>query len=134
MESPFLSVTAHVLVIEDDPDIRDAIVALLEAEAPWVQVSAAGDGLEAIELIEEGPVPCLALLDLMMPVMNGLEFLDALRDRGLAPAMRVVIVSGYVQLARHVEYPGIAGLLAKPFRASDLLALVRRHCPEASPG
>lgn len=126
--------SASVLVIEDDPDIRDSIVALLEAETPWVQVAAAGDGLEAIELIEEGPVPCLALLDLMMPVMNGLEFLDALRDRGLAPAMRVVLVSGYVELARHVEHPAVAALLPKPFRASDLLALVLRHCPEASPG
>ncbi len=126
--------SSHVLVIEDDPDIRDAIVALLEAEAPWVRVAAAGDGLEAIELLEEGPAPCLALLDLMMPVMNGLEFLDALRDRGLAPAMRVVLVSGHVQLARHVEHPGVAGLLPKPFRASDLLELVRRHCPETSPG
>ncbi len=125
---------AQVLVIEDDPDIRDAIVALIEAEAPWVRVVAAGDGLEAIELIEEGPAPCLALLDLMMPVMNGLEFLDALRDRGLAPAMRVVLVSGYVELARHVAYPGVTGLLPKPFRASDLLEMVRRHCPETSPG
>lgn len=123
---------AHVvMVIEDDPDIRDAMVALIESEAPWVRVAAAGDGLEAIELIEEGPEPRLALLDLMMPVMNGLEFLDALRERGLAGSMRVVLVSGHVQIARHVEYPGVAGLLPKPFRAADLLELVRRHCPQA---
>ena len=125
--------THVVLVIEDDPDIRDSMVALIQTEAPWVRVAAAGDGLEAIELIEEGPEPRLALLDLMMPVMNGLEFLDALRERGLAPSMRVVLVSGYVQLARHVEYPGVTGLLPKPFRAADLLDLVRRHCPQGPP-
>ena len=119
-----------VLVIEDDPDIRETVVALLEEQAPWVEVSSAGDGLEALELLEEGPEPCLALLDLMMPVMNGLEFLDALRDRGLAPAMPIVLVSAYVQLAKQVTYPGVTGLLPKPFRAADLLALVRRHCPE----
>lgn len=122
-----------VLVIEDDPDIREAVVALIEEEAPWVRVSSAGDGMEALELLEEGPEPSLALLDIMMPVMNGLEFLDAVRDRGLAPAMRVVLVSAYVQLAKQVAYPGVTGLLPKPFRAADLLALVRRHCPE-TPG
>ena len=70
----------------------------------------------------------------MMPVMNGVEFLDALRDRGLAPAMRVVLISGQVQLARHVQHPGVTGLLSKPFRASDLLDVVAGHCPRAPPG
>jgi two-component system response regulator YesN len=121
-----------VLVIEDDADIRETVVSLIEDEVPWVRVSSAGDGLEALEILEEGAAPCLALLDIMMPVMNGLEFLDALRDRGLAPDMRVVLISAYVQLARQVAYPGISGLLPKPFRAADLLAIVRRHCPETS--
>ncbi len=125
--------TQSVLVIEDDPDIREAVVSLIQDEAPWVNVTSASDGLEALELLEEGPAPCLALLDIMMPVMNGLEFLDALRDRGLAPEMHVVLVSAYVQLARQVTYPGVTGLLPKPFRAADLLAVVREHCPE-TPG
>ena len=74
---------------------------------PWVQVSSASDGLEALEILEEGAEPCLALLDIMMPVMNGLEFLDALRDRGLVPTMHVVLLSAYVQLAKSVTYPGV---------------------------
>jgi len=123
-------VAPTVLVIEDDPDIRDSVVALLRTEAPWVEVASAGDGMEALEQLEEGPEPCLALLDLMMPVMNGIELLDALRERGLATGMRVILVSGYVQLARHVTYPGVSGLLPKPFRAAELMDLVRRHCPE----
>ena len=132
---PVASDTARpgVLVIEDDADIRETVVALLEDEVPWIQVSSASDGQEALEILEEGAAPCLALLDIMMPVMNGLEFLDALRDRGLAPTMHVVLLSAYVQLAKSVTYPGVTGLLPKPFRAADLLALVRRHCPE-TPG
>ncbi len=121
--------SAHVLVIEDDPDIRDSVVELLEAEAPWLQVSSASDGVEALELLEDGAEPSLALLDVMMPVMNGLEFLDALRERRLVPEMRVVLVSAYVQFLKRVSYPGITDLLPKPFRAADLLAVVRRHCP-----
>ncbi|RPH65285.1 MAG: cation transporter [Myxococcaceae bacterium] len=46
------------------------------------------------------------------------------------PAMQVVLVSAYVQFARHVTYPRISGLLPKPFRATDLLAIVRHHCPD----
>ena len=121
-----------MLVIEDDPDIRESVVALIETETPWVRVTSAGDGLEALELIEDAGAPCLALLDIMMPVMNGLEFLDAVRERGLGAEMNVVLVSGYVELARHVQYPGVTGLLPKPFRAADLLAVVRRHCPDPS--
>jgi CheY-like chemotaxis protein len=127
-------VTPSVLVIEDDPDIREAVVSLIQDEAPWVSVASASDGMEALELLEDGPAPCLALLDVMMPVMNGLEFLDALRDRGLAPEMHVVLVSAYVQLARQVTYPGVTGLLPKPFRAADLMAVVRKHCPQGPDG
>jgi CheY-like chemotaxis protein len=127
-------VPAQVLVVEADPDIRDSVVDLLQVEVPWIDVSVAGDGMEALELLEEGAEPCLALLDVMMPVMNGLEFLDALRDRHLAPDMRVVLISAHVQIARHVDYPGITGLLPKPFQAVDLLTIVRQHCPDPRPG
>jgi len=120
----------HVLVVEDDPDIRDSVVGLLEAETPWLRVSSASDGMEALELLEEGVAPCLALLDVMMPVMNGIEFLDALRERHLAPDMHVVLVSAHVRIAKHVHYPGVTGLLPKPFGPAELLEIVRRHCPE----
>jgi CheY-like chemotaxis protein len=120
---------AQVLVVEDDPDIREAVVGLLQAETPWLEVSSASDGLEALELLEEGAAPCLALLDVMMPVMNGIEFLDALRERHLAPEMHVVLVSAHVRIAKHVHYPGVTGLLPKPFGPEELLEIVRRHCP-----
>jgi two-component system, chemotaxis family, chemotaxis protein CheY len=123
-------VTAQVLVVEDDPDIRDAVVDLLKTETPWIEVCSASDGMEALELLEGGAEPRLALLDVMMPVMNGLQFLDAVRERKLAQDMRVVLVSAYVQLARHVNYPGITGLLPKPFKATELLSIVRHHCPD----
>jgi CheY-like chemotaxis protein len=122
--------TVQVLVVEDDPDVRDSIVDLLESEVPWIQVSSATDGMEALELLEAGAEPSLALLDVMMPVMNGVEFLDTLRDRDLAPAMQIVLISAYVQVARHVTYPRITGLLPKPFKATDLVSIVRHHCPD----
>jgi CheY-like chemotaxis protein len=121
-----------VLVIEDDPDTRRAMVSLLKAETPWLKVSSAGDGIEALEILDEEPEPCLVLLDLMMPVMNGLEFLDAMGERGFASRTRVVLVSGYAQLASQVKHPDIAGRLSKPFRAADLLDVVQRHCADGA--
>ena len=121
-----------MLVIEDDPDIRRDMVALLETETPWIKVSSAGDGMEALEILDEGPEPCLALLDLMMPVMNGLEFLDAARERSLDSRLRVVLVSGNGQLASRVKDPDVAGVLSKPFRAEDLLDLVHRDCGDGA--
>jgi CheY-like chemotaxis protein len=126
-------VVAQVLVVDDDADVRDSVVDLLQEHVPWIDVSSASDGREALELLEGGAKPCLAVLDVMMPVMNGLEFLDALRDRELAPDMRVVFISAYVQ-SRHVNNPRITGLLPKPFRPTDLLTIVRQHCPEPGPG
>ena len=125
----FCVMEAQVLVVEDDPDIREAVVGLLQAETPWLRVASASDGMEALELLEEGAEPRLALLDVMMPVMNGIEFLDALRERHLAPEMAVVLVSAHVRIAKHVHYPGVTGLLPKPFGPEDLLAIVRHHCP-----
>ena len=125
--------TSHVLVVEDDPDVRDAVVDLLESEVPWIEVSSASDGMEALELLEGGAEPRLALLDVMMPVMNGIQFLDALRDRKLVPDMRVVIVTAHVQVVRHVNDPGITGLLPKPIQVTELRSIVREHCPEPRP-
>ena len=124
---------AQVLVVDDDPEVRDSVVDLLQDQVPWIEVSSASDGMQALELLDAGAEPCLALLDVMMPVMNGLEFLDALRDREVAPDMRVVFISAHVQ-SRHVNNPRIAGLLPKPFRPTDLLRIVRQHCPEPRPG
>ena len=108
------------------------MVALLETETPWIKVSSAGDGMEALEILDEGPEPCLVLLDLMMPVMNGLEFLDAARERSLDSRLRVVLVSGNGQLASRVKDPDVAGVLSKPFRAEELLDLVHRHCADGA--
>ena len=115
-------VSAHVLVIEDDPDIRRDMVALLEGET----------GMEALEILDDGPEPCLVPLDFMMPVMNGLEFLDPARERALDSRLRVVLVSGYGQLASREKDPDVAGVLSKPFRAEDLLDLVHRDCGDGA--
>ncbi len=69
--------TAKLLVIDDDPDIRDVLSAFLEAEG--FEVITAADGLEGLELIRSEN-PDLIILDLMMPEVDGFEVCNKLRD------------------------------------------------------
>jgi CheY-like chemotaxis protein len=71
---------ASVLVVDDDADIRDAICGVLEGEG--YTTLTAENGQMALTLLEKGRRPCVVLLDLMMPVMNGWEFMKAISGKG----------------------------------------------------
>ena len=112
-----------VVLVDDDDSIREAFTEVLESEG--YDVRGYRDGREAIEaLVDNKPGPCLILLDWMMPVMNGEEFLEA---RGSAlRETPVVVVSA---IARHLTcgVPGVAELVEKPIDIEVLINLVRRH-------
>src|SRR5262245_36830107 len=74
---------AHsVLVVEDDDGIRESIVEILRDEGYLVHE--ASNGREALEQLKDGQRPCVVLLDLMMPVMSGWQFLQEIQDTGMA--------------------------------------------------
>ncbi len=109
---------ARVLVIDDDSDIRDAVTEVLAFEGHEVFTAAEGEqGLVRCRLVK----PDLVLLDLMMPGMNGWDFLRALRRDEAIAGTPVVVVSA---LGRVPELP-VAGFLPKPFGLDALVALVR---------
>lgn len=113
----------NILVIEDDPDIRDSMQQVLELEG--YNVSCASNGSEALERLKETRAPCLILLDLMMPIMNGWQFLEAKRgDIALAP-IPVVVVSAAGDRAKATAADGF---VRKPVDLSILLALVKQYC------
>jgi CheY-like chemotaxis protein len=109
-----------VLVVDDDPDILEAICDILEAEG--YRVARARHGGEALQRLE-AERPSLILLDLMMPVMDGVAFAQRLHgDPGVAEIPIVVIsADGNPQRAALV---GARGYLAKPFDIDALLAHV----------
>ena len=119
-----------VLVVDDDPDILDAICDILEGEG--YRVSRARHGLEALDRVEEER-PAIILLDLMMPVMDGLTFAQALRRRGDQAGIPIVVISadGNPQRAAAV---GAQGYLAKPFDIDALLAQVSHMTTAPLPG
>ena len=113
-----------VLVVEDDFDLRDALVPILEYEGH--RVVSAANGKEALERLQTMPPPSLILLDLMMPVMSGEEFrAEQLRDPALA-SIPVVVVSAHSSAEERAARLGAVGCVKKPFEIEDLLEQVRR--------
>jgi len=111
-----------VLVIDDDVDIRESLRDALE-DAGY-EVATAANGREGLERLEHALKPCVILLDLMMPVMSGPEFLFALREAH--DATPVIVVSAYGELAD--ADTGIACFIPKPVRLDTLLKAIRLHC------
>src|SRR5882724_7107787 len=117
---------ATVLVVDDDVEIREALRDVLEAQG--YEVAVARDGLEALGLLRTSPLPCLILLDLMMPIMDGHEFLKQQKqDPALADVPVVIITAG-----RHLRSSsGIidaCDVLHKPFAREKLLSTVQQFC------
>jgi CheY-like chemotaxis protein len=113
----------HVLVIEDDYDIRDALTAVLRGEG--YEVTSCAHGREALDWLESSRrVPHAIVLDLMMPVMNGWQFLaECRRDERLA---RVPVIV----LSAHAGFDDVKvtadACFRKPIRLDDLLDALRR--------
>ena len=124
-ESPSSDVrpVGPVLVVEDDPDQRDAVELALQ-QAGYAVV-AAGDGFEALEILHGGTRPCLILLDLMMPEMDGVQFRKEQLKSAATADIPVVVVSAFGQLTRARSLQ-VADYLPKPVELDRLVAVVDR--------
>jgi CheY-like chemotaxis protein len=109
-----------LLVVEDDPDTREAVVAMLE-ELGHPSAEVAADGAEAIERLRQVPSE-LMMLDLMMPRMDGFEVLRELRAGTVPRPSKIIVMSAH---ASPGEQDGIFALgadqfLSKPFTLDQL--------------
>jgi CheY-like chemotaxis protein len=118
-----------ILVVDDDADIRETLRDALEFEGYAVDVAA--NGRDAWESLRPEALPALILLDLMMPVMNGAEFLRLLRSDAQMKSVPVVVVTAFGASAGGVAAES-QGLLPKPLDLELLLRTVERYCPLAS--
>jgi len=118
----------RVLVVEDDPDALDAIATMLE-DAGY-DVLRAANGLEALgQLGNRGGRCDLILLDLMMPVMNGWDFRRKQKATSAFATIPVLLMSAGAHMATVRAELNAAGSVTKPVEMSDLLDVVRQHCP-----
>lgn len=118
---------ACVLVVDDEFDIREMLSDILVYEG--YNVLAASNGEEALEQLRAGTRPCLILLDVMMPVMDGYEFRKRQSlDPGLS-SIPVVVVSGDGRIEEKARALSAASYLRKPVDLEDLMTLLDRYCP-----
>src|SRR4051812_25965899 len=116
-----------VLLVEDDPDVRQMLEMMLRLE--MYEVAIAENGQQALELMRQR-LPCTVLLDLMMPVMDGWEFR---RQQLQDPALAAVPVLCITAVPNPVEVGARLGVqcLPKPLDSSRLLFEVQERCGAA---
>ncbi len=120
----------RVMVVDDDPALREMLAIILEGED--FDVVTAGDGRAAVECIARGWHPDVVLLDLMMPVMDGAAVCRWLAAHLAAHERpRVVILSASVLPGEVV--PNADAMLPKPFDIDAVLRVLHRMCPPQLP-
>lgn len=117
-----------ILLVEDDRDVRDAMVEALE-EAGYT-VLAAEDGREALRALQRY-LPRVILLDLMMPNMDGFQFRAEQKKRPDWADIPVVVISAEGRVDERAPTIDTAGHLPKPIKLDRLLEIARAHCGPA---
>lgn len=108
-----------ILVVDDDPSIRETVAEILELEGYAVQT--AGNGVEALSSIEQTR-PQLVLLDMRMPQLDGWGFAAKLKERGIR--LPILVMTAAQDARTWASEIGADGFLSKPFDLTDLLAAV----------
>lgn len=127
---------ATILLVDDEPTIRILVRAALEGTEH--SVLEAADGIAALEIARR-ELPDLALVDIALPGLSGLELCSRLKSDPKTAAMSVFIVTGLVQQSEReaAEAAGANGFIAKPFSPIALVARIeetlRQHNPVAIP-
>jgi len=120
-----------VLVVEDDHDTREAFLEL--ARAVDLEAIGAENGRTALRLLRDGLRPCLIVLDMAMPDMNGLEFRrEQLADPALADLSVAVMSGGGWAVEADARKLGLMVFLRKPVEPEELLRAFTDHCGQKS--
>lgn len=111
-----------ILVIEDDHDTRVSLRQQLEAAGYYV--FSAADGRQGLELLRRIKPPCLVLLDLVMPLMDGQEFIKAMDADHTLHLIPVVVVTAFPDKAKTVV---ATAFVHKPLDLNTLLNTVQKY-------
>ena len=115
-----------VLIVEDDIELRDALAETLRDEG--YEVASASHGGEALSQLRLGRRPCVILLDLTMPVMNGWQFRAEQRQDPDLAKIPVIVLSAGARLAEQMPALGVRDYLQKPVSLNHLLGTIADYC------
>jgi len=118
------------LVIEDDPGLREVYAEALTAAGNEVRNAPEGGG--ALRILQSGWMPCVILLDLRMPGLDGWQFARRIRDEPAWRDIPIVVVAAHVRIDREAREINAVAWLQKPFDLTRLervaeLASVEQH-------
>ncbi len=119
-----------VMIVEDDRDVRDSVREALEDHG--YQTIGASQGKEALELLRSSAAkPCIILLDMMMPVMDGWAFRKAQTADPAISSIPVIVLTAHSSASDTARDMGAVGFLRKPVTLQELLTAVKQECPDA---
>ena len=116
----------QVLVVEDDPSLREIYAGALRAYGHEVRTAA--DGTAALATLNNGWQPCVVFLDLRMPGMDGWELSRRLREDERWSSLPVVVVAAHFRIDQEAAEIGAAAWLQKPFDLARLDEETRARC------
>lgn len=119
-----------MLVVDDNDDVRDAFITLLTMHG--YDASGASSGVTALRQLRDGLRPCVILLDLRMPEMDGWTVWAKMHAEPMLATIPVVMVSGDPEQSRRAQALGMRNFVRKPIDAETLLATVARYCDAAA--
>ena len=111
-----------VMVVDDDDDIRTTLGEILATLK--YDVTVASHGLDALTQLRVGVRPDVILLDLMMPVMDGYEFILELRRHAALATIPILVITAAGNAQVEAAKIAAAGHIQKPFKANELLAAI----------
>ncbi|HEX3694093.1 MAG TPA: response regulator [Polyangia bacterium] len=117
--------TDQILVVDDDEDIRETVAEALSLDG--FRVVMARNGREGMALLADGLRPCLILLDMMMPVMNGWTFAQEVAGDPRLSTLPLCIFSATGSDPDHPIAGNVVAAIKKPVRLDKLLAIVKQH-------
>ncbi|MGO8969912.1 MAG: two-component system response regulator [Myxococcaceae bacterium] len=115
----------RVLVIDDQPGFRAFLQRILEVDGYCVDVAEDGDA--GLAVLADASRPCVVLVDLLMPGVNGIGFITRLRDRYGSNRFPVIVISALFggEDVEPPDLPGVRGVIGKPFEPRVVRAAVR---------
>lgn len=117
----------EILIVDDDPDLRETMKDLLTFEG--FRATTASNGIEALQQVTQQEQPCLVLLDLMMPVMDGWQFLETMERQHsqILNRLQIIVVSAVADLSG-LQNRYRCQVMKKPADVQSLVAIARQYC------